>query len=61
MFANLDDILSIEQFCELLDIGKSTGYNLLRNGTVKGFKMGKKWKIPTKAVEEYILAKIKSV
>ena len=60
MFAHLDDILSIEQFCELLDVGKSTGYSLLRSGTVKGFKIGKKWKIPTKAVEDYILAKIKS-
>ena len=59
MFAHLDDILNIDQFCELLDVGKSTGYNLLKTGMVKGFKIGKKWKIPTKAIEDYIISKLK--
>jgi len=59
MFAQYDDILNIDQFCELLDVGKSTGYNLLKTGKIKGFKIGKKWKIPTKAVEQFILSEIK--
>ena len=53
-FDNTDDILNIEQFCELLDVGKSTGYKLLKSGRVKGFKIGKVWKIPTKSVEEFV-------
>ena len=59
MFQDIDEILNIDQFCELLDIGKSTGYNLLKGGTGKGFKIGKVWKIPAKSVEEFVLKKIK--
>ena len=29
-------------------------YNLLRNGKIKGFKIGSCWKIPKKAVDDYI-------
>ena len=59
MFQNIDEILNIEQFCELLDIGRSTGYNLLKRGKVRAFKIGKKWKIPAKSVEEFVLARVK--
>ena len=59
MFKNIDEILNIEQFCDILDIGKSTGYYLLRNGKIQGFKIGKVWKIPAKSVEEFVLAKVK--
>ena len=59
MFEHTDEILNIEQFCELLDVGKSTGYNLLKSGKIKGFKIGKKWKIPTKSIEEFILTEAK--
>ena len=59
MFQDIDEILNIDQFCELLDIGKSTGYKLLKNGTIKGFKIGKVWKIPAKSVEDFVLKKIK--
>ena len=60
-FDNTDDILNIEQFCELLDVGKSTGYNLLKSGRVKGFKIGKVWKIPTKSVEEFVIKNMKNL
>ena len=59
MFEHHDDILNIDQFCELLDICKNTGYTLLRNGVIKGFKIGKKWKIPVKAVEDYVMRNIR--
>ena len=58
-FENIDEILNIEQFCELLDVGKSTGYKLLKSGKIKGFKIGKKWKIPTKSVEAFVMEEIK--
>jgi len=61
MYQETDEILNIDQFCELLDIGKSTGYKLLKGGTIKGFKIGKVWKIPAKSVEEFVLEKIKSM
>ena len=57
-FDNVDEILNIDQFCELLDVGKSTGYKLLKSGRVKSFKIGKVWKVPTKSVEEFVLASV---
>jgi excisionase family DNA binding protein len=54
MFEHADEILDIEQFCELLNMGKSAGYNLLKSGKIKGFKIGKKWKIPAKSIEDFI-------
>ena len=59
MFERTDEILNIEQFCELLDVGKSTGYNLLKSGKIRGFKIGKKWKVPARSIEDFILRKIK--
>ena len=57
-FENVDEILNLDQFCDLLDIGKSTGYKLLRNWKIRGFKIGKVWKVPVKSVEEFVKGKI---
>ena len=57
-FENIDEILNIDQYCELLDVGKSTGYKLLKSGRIKGFKIGKVWKIPVKSVEQFVLASV---
>ena len=48
------EILTVEQLQELLYIGKNTAYELLNSGKLKGFRIGRVWKIPVKAVEEYI-------
>ena len=58
-FENVDEILNIDQYCELLDVGKSTGYKLLKSGRIKGFKIGKVWKIPSKSVEQFVTEEIK--
>lgn len=49
-----NEIMKFEEVMEYLNIGKSTLYNLLRNGNIKSFKIGKIWKIPRSSVEEYI-------
>ena len=49
-----NDILRIEDVMEYLNIGKNTIYGLLQSGELKGFKIGKLWKIPRKALEEYV-------
>lgn len=50
-----DDILTIAELCEILMIGRNRAYELLKTGELKGFQIGRTWKIPKKAVEEYIL------
>lgn len=48
------DIITIDELCELLMIGRTTAYKLLRSGEVKAFKIGKVWKISRAALERYI-------
>ncbi|WP_125141631.1 helix-turn-helix domain-containing protein [Clostridium transplantifaecale] len=55
MFTDYGEIVTIETLCEMLEIGKNTAYSLLNNKKIKAFKIGRDWKIPRKAVEEYIL------
>ena len=52
-------VLSIEQMCDALDIGKNSAYELLNSGEVDAFKIGSCWKIPVKSVEEYMDRKVK--
>ncbi|MCM1315288.1 MAG: helix-turn-helix domain-containing protein [Muribaculaceae bacterium] len=52
--AENNEIMKFEEVMEYLNIGKSTLYNLLRNGEIRSFKIGKVWKIPKSSVEEYV-------
>ena len=53
MLEQYNDILSVEELCELLHVGRNRVYQLLQSGELKGFRLGKTWKIPKIAVEEY--------
>ena len=48
------DIITIPELCEILMIGKNRAYELLQVGAIRGFKIGRIWKIPREAVEEFI-------
>lgn len=54
MFDTYPDILSVEQLCEVLNIGKNTAYKLLQNKDIKSVRIGKIYKIPKKYVKKYI-------
>lgn len=47
-------ILTVEEICRLLNIGKNAAYKLLTAGELKGFKIGRIWKIPRDSLEKYI-------
>lgn len=49
------EILSLDDICEILNIGKNTAYRLLAENELTGFKIGHVWKIPRKNLESYIL------
>lgn len=59
MFEDYDDLVSIEALCEMLSVGKNIAYELLKQKKIKAFRIGRAWRIPKKAVEEYILANSK--
>ena len=56
MFENNNEnyILTIEEACEHLRIGKSGLYQLMRTKQLKAFKIGRNWKIPASSIYEYI-------
>ena len=47
-------ILTIEEACEQLKIGKSGLYQLMRTKQINAFKIGRNWKIPQASIIEYI-------
>lgn len=48
------DILTAEELCEVLNIGANAAYQLLNDGTIPAFRIGRRWKIPKEAVQQYI-------
>lgn len=54
MFEQYDDILTIDESCEALKIGKNALYKLLNEGKIKAFRNGKCWRIPKMSIVDYI-------
>ncbi len=57
MFDNYDEILSVEDVCQMLYIGRNGLYRILASGDIKAFQYGRTWKIPRKAILDYIIKK----
>ena len=51
------ELLTFEELCETLMIGRSTAYKLLHSGELKAFRIGRIWKIPKTGIIEYLQAK----
>jgi len=54
MFSQYSDMVTIDELCEMLRIGKNKAYQLLRSGRISSFKDGRLWMIPKQAVIDYI-------
>ena len=54
MFESYDELLTSEEACEALKIGKNALYQLLSSGTLKAYRNGRVWRIHRAAIEEYI-------
>ena len=48
------ELLLLEDICPLLHIGKATAYKLIKKGLIPAFKVGGKWLIKPKDLENYI-------
>lgn len=55
MLEQYDDVISVKELCEILRIGRNRAYELLQTNQIKGFQMGRPWKIPKSAVEEFLI------
>lgn len=54
MYTYDSDIISLEELCEWLMIGRTTASRLLNSSTIKAFKINRIWKIPRSSVINYI-------
>ena len=54
MFNEYNDMVTVDELCEMLRIGRNKAYELLRSGKVGGFHDGRLWMIPKEAVIDYI-------
>ena len=55
------ELLTVEQLCRILQIGKNTAYKLIQTGEIKGFRVGRSWKIPRDSIDEYLNFKSRTV
>lgn len=55
-FDMITTLYSPEEVADILQLGLSSTYTLLRTGKIKAFRIGKIWKISRLAIQEYILA-----
>lgn len=53
-FSDYEELISIDDVCDALNIGKNTAYDLLKSGEIKSFRIGRVWKIPKASMQEYI-------
>ena len=54
MFNEYSDVITIDELCEMLRIGRNKAYDLLRSGKIKAFQCGRRWVISKEAVVEFI-------
>ena len=54
MQENYAELITIDELCELLMIGRTTAYRLLRSKEINAFKIGKVWKISKASLERYV-------
>lgn len=49
------ELYTVKELAELLDFQETTVRKMLREGTLKGKKLGKKWFITDKAIQDYFI------
>lgn len=54
---NEKPLMSIDEFCDTLSIGKNVAYQLLNSHAIDAFRVGRVWKIPRENVLNFIKEK----
>jgi len=47
-------VLKVEELARILSIGRNSAYELVRSGKVRSVKVGRTYRIPYSAVEDYL-------
>lgn len=57
MFEDYNEIITVEQLAELLQIGMNTAYKLVQSGEIETFRINKAYRIQRSAITDYIIRK----
>lgn len=55
MFESYNDLLTIDELCEALLIGKNQAYSLVSSGAINAMRTGRSWRIPKVALIDYVI------
>jgi len=55
MFEYYETLITPEDAADMLGCGMNSIYKLLNAGKIKAMRIGRHWKIPKRAIQEYIL------
>lgn len=55
MFTSYPDVVNIQQLKNMLGIGITLAYRLVKKGIIKAIRIGREYKIPKSNVIEYLI------
>lgn len=61
MYDDYNEIMTVSQLAELLQIGMNTAYKLVNSGELRSFRINNIHRIERSAVTDYIIAKNQSL
>ena len=50
-----DEVLTMKEICDLLQVNKSTVYKLVRRGSIPGFRVGSDWRFRRDVIERWMV------
>ena len=56
MFTAYKDVVNVNQLAEMLGIGITLAYRLVKQNTIKSIKVGRQYKIPKQNIISYLLS-----
>lgn len=57
LFRDFNDVVTIEDIMKMLHLGRTTVYELLKNGVIYSVKIGKKYIVPKQSIINFISVK----
>ena len=54
LFKEYNDVVTVDDVCQMLHIGRSMAYKLLGDGTIKTIKIGKRFIIPKQSIIDFL-------
>ncbi|MCL2003520.1 MAG: helix-turn-helix domain-containing protein [Oscillospiraceae bacterium] len=54
MFESYPDVVTVKELCQMLQIGKNTAYELLKNRSLNSIRIGRKFLIPKQSVIDFL-------